>query len=164
MALPILMCIKSNSSFVFFWVGLAVFSDWLDGHLARKWQLTSDVGLVIDPLADFVVIASIMTYFTRHGIVGPGLWWLMFFRYLSIIIACLYLFINFGVKSRSNFLGKCSVCVFSLYGLSFLFDFNYSIQNSILNAFVFSLILSWIQYYRTYIKVLCQPQCPQQAI
>ncbi|MBD3610457.1 MAG: CDP-diacylglycerol--glycerol-3-phosphate 3-phosphatidyltransferase [Gammaproteobacteria bacterium] len=42
--------------------GIAGFTDWLDGYLARKWEQTSSFGAFLDPVADklMVVIALIM--------------------------------------------------------------------------------------------------------
>lgn len=37
---------------------LAVFTDYLDGVLARRWQCESDFGRLMDPLADKVLIAA----------------------------------------------------------------------------------------------------------
>lgn len=55
------------------WLALALFvaaalTDWLDGHLARKWKIESDFGRLFDPLADklLVVIAFV-------GLLGAGL-------------------------------------------------------------------------------------------
>ena len=55
------------------WLALALFvaaalTDWLDGHLARKWKIESDFGRLFDPLADklLVVVAFV-------GLLGAGL-------------------------------------------------------------------------------------------
>lgn len=55
------------------WLALVLFvaaslTDWLDGHLARKWKIESDFGRLFDPLADklLVVVAFV-------GLLGAGL-------------------------------------------------------------------------------------------
>ena len=36
------------------------FTDWLDGYLARKWKVVSEFGKLWDPIADKILINSIM--------------------------------------------------------------------------------------------------------
>lgn len=42
------------------WVlfGLAAVTDWLDGYLARRWDVVSDFGRVADPLVDKIVVCG----------------------------------------------------------------------------------------------------------
>jgi CDP-diacylglycerol--glycerol-3-phosphate 3-phosphatidyltransferase/cardiolipin synthase len=37
--------------------GLAAVTDWLDGHLARRWEQTSPLGAFLDPVADKLMVA-----------------------------------------------------------------------------------------------------------
>jgi cardiolipin synthase (CMP-forming) len=37
---------------------LAGFTDWLDGHFARRWQQQSDLGRFLDPVADKLLVAA----------------------------------------------------------------------------------------------------------
>ena len=40
-------------------LAVAALSDWLDGFLAKRWQLDSYLGSVLDPMADKVLLASV---------------------------------------------------------------------------------------------------------
>ena len=45
------------------WFACALFSaaavtDWLDGHMARRWQQQSEIGRFLDPIADKLLVAS----------------------------------------------------------------------------------------------------------
>jgi len=55
------------------WLALNLFiaaalTDWLDGHLARRWKIESDFGRLFDPLADKLLVVV-----TFVGLLGVGL-------------------------------------------------------------------------------------------
>jgi CDP-diacylglycerol--glycerol-3-phosphate 3-phosphatidyltransferase len=55
------------------WLALTLFvaaalTDWLDGHLARKWKIESDFGRLFDPLADKLLVTVAFI-----GLLGAGL-------------------------------------------------------------------------------------------
>lgn len=39
---------------------IAGVSDWLDGYLARIWQVESSIGRVLDPIADKLLVATVL--------------------------------------------------------------------------------------------------------
>ncbi len=45
------------------WVyGLAAASDWLDGHLARKWDVSTTFGRVVDPFCDKILVLGTFVF------------------------------------------------------------------------------------------------------
>jgi len=60
-----------NISFVIFLVAAA--TDWLDGYLARKWELSTDLGRLVDPFVDKVIICGTFIIFVNvaDDIIAP---------------------------------------------------------------------------------------------
>lgn len=57
---------------------LVAITDWLDGYLARKWQVQSDFGAFLDPVADKLLVVVLLILL---AVQAPGFWML-----LSVII------------------------------------------------------------------------------
>ena len=54
------------------WFGCALFAaagltDWLDGHMARRWQQQSELGRFLDPIADKLLVSATLLMLTATG-------------------------------------------------------------------------------------------------
>ncbi len=52
-------------SLIFFLI--IAFSDFLDGYIARKYNQISDLGKLLDPLADKILVTTVLLFFTQYG-------------------------------------------------------------------------------------------------
>ena len=50
---------------------LAALTDWLDGYLARKWQVESTFGRIMDPFCDKVLVLGALVYLSGRRFVDP---------------------------------------------------------------------------------------------
>ena len=62
------------------WVALAIYiaaaiSDFFDGYLARKWQLQTSLGRMLDPIADKVLVAVVLLILCSENILDGGHRW-----------------------------------------------------------------------------------------
>ena len=51
---------------------VAAITDWLDGHLARKWNIESDFGAFLDPVADKLMVATVLILVVEDA----ASWWI----------------------------------------------------------------------------------------
>ena len=68
----LLMYLSGGQTGLFMWLALAVFiiaslTDYVDGHIARKYNQVSDFGKFLDPLADKLLVIAAMTIFCQWG-------------------------------------------------------------------------------------------------
>lgn len=95
-------------------MGLAVLSDFLDGYLARRLSQISDVGKVLDPLADKICIVSV-SWFLASPIRDNAfpLWVLIIILIReTIVVAFGYLiYRRIGLVTTSNIWGKTTSTV-----------------------------------------------------
>ncbi len=62
------------------WVALTIYvvaaiTDFLDGYLARIWQQQSSLGVMLDPIADKVLVAVVLLVLSADGILFGGHIW-----------------------------------------------------------------------------------------
>jgi cardiolipin synthase (CMP-forming) len=50
----------------------AALTDWLDGHMARRWQQQSEIGRFLDPIADKLLVSATLFMLTTFGRLSAG--------------------------------------------------------------------------------------------
>ncbi len=78
---------------------LAAASDWLDGYLARKWNQSSPLGRMLDPIADKLLV----------GVMLIVLAWDHSLTALDLVPACAILFREIFVAGLREFLGNTKI-------------------------------------------------------
>ena len=68
----VLMYLSGGKSNLWMWISLVVFiiaslTDYVDGHIARKYNQVSDFGKFLDPLADKLLTIAAMVMFCEWG-------------------------------------------------------------------------------------------------
>ena len=79
-AVPVVAGLLMYGGFTARWVALGIYvvaaiTDFFDGYLARKWQQQSSLGVMLDPIADKVLVAVVLLVLSADGILFGGHIW-----------------------------------------------------------------------------------------
>ena len=86
---------------------VASFTDFLDGHLARKWNMVTDFGKFADPLADKLLTTVAFIYMMRDGVCSPEVIAANMWGKVKTVLQMLtILFYYFTVSLTGNVLGQ----------------------------------------------------------
>lgn len=133
---------------------LAGISDVLDGYIARKFDLTSDLGAVLDPVADKLMTFAILITFTSGGIIPPWILAAIGIKEAMMIIggSVLYLFKGKQVLPANKF-GKIATISFYAATLSVVFKLPEIISTILFSLTVVLNIIAFINYLIIYMKM-----------
>ncbi len=70
--------------FCAFLFGLGAITDFFDGYLARRYQLETKLGAILDPISDKVLAAAAIILLTNAGIIVPWIAALIICREIAI--------------------------------------------------------------------------------
>jgi cardiolipin synthase len=128
---------------------LAGFTDFLDGYLARKYNLVTKAGIVLDPLADKLMLITVLACLAADSYIQA--WVLIIVAGKeAFMILCGLLLYKRGTVIPSNKLGKISTILF--YISIFILSFNETIGKFLLYISVASTVMALINYSILYSK------------
>ncbi|MCK6613023.1 MAG: CDP-alcohol phosphatidyltransferase family protein [Ignavibacteriaceae bacterium] len=134
-----------------FLIGLCLFAgvtDILDGYLARKLNQITELGKILDPLADKICVAAIFLKLYLLGEIPLFLTAVVVGRDVLIVIAALLVSKRIKKVLPSNMLGKITVLVICFYILIVLYGVpkDHMLNMSFLYASVSMIFISLIGY------------------
>ena len=142
-------------------IGLIIFTisaitDILDGYIARKYNYITDIGKLIDPLADKLTQISLLLALTILNILP---WWILavvFIKECSMIITASVLYSRKDVVVYSKWYGKLATILFYLaiicsllinqFNINFSFRIDLYMYYLAILATIFSLIMYGIKF------------------
>jgi len=138
---------RGDGSTALVFILIAIFSDILDGWLARVSNDITELGKILDPFADSLVIVNIMLFLVIKNRMPTFFLTFLVVRYFVISLLGIYMLNNCNVSPQSNKLGKVSIVFTSVTVLAFIYPnfFGTSVKPLMWVTLVF-MSLSLIQY------------------
>lgn len=100
---------------------LSGLSDILDGYIARKYNMMTDLGAALDPLADKLMLITALICFTYSKHIPI---WIVLIVSLKEILMIIGGFISYreGIVTKANVFGKVATMLFHISIVTFLFS------------------------------------------
>jgi CDP-diacylglycerol--glycerol-3-phosphate 3-phosphatidyltransferase len=155
---PIVYLITLNVTTYNLWIlGLCVIAaltDILDGYISRKLNMVTELGIVLDPLADKVAMAVILIALVIYQKFHISLVILLMYRDLLIVLIGWLVVKKIDKPIMANMWGKINTILITFLVILFLLDFFNIFYLIILYACYLSILISGISYARIAEKVL----------
>jgi CDP-diacylglycerol--glycerol-3-phosphate 3-phosphatidyltransferase len=135
----------------------AVLTDWFDGQTARWTHEVSDMGKILDPLADKLCLAAVALYFMYTG--DLPLWFVGFvlLRDLLIFLGAAYVKYRHKVITTSLWPGKWAVGFVSMMFLAMIWPHpvfeRYPVQEFFMYLSALMLLFSFVQYCLRFYRI-----------
>ena len=118
---PFLWVKRVDTKILIFLIGTAILSDTLDGNIARVFKQRTDLGKILDPLADKVFINMLFVLLYLNKNISLTLVLIIITRDIVILIGALFLLLRYSdqVNFNPTYLGKA--CTMSQLLFLFLY-------------------------------------------
>ena len=126
---------------------IIIISDWLDGFLSRKLNEVSALGVILDPIADKIVIAGMSIALVVYK--GFPLWLLLtlLIKDFALLLGGVLLYKSTHTVSMANFWGKATTVSLAVLAGLHILNIQFLITTSIIVTLTF-LAISTFYYVR----------------
>lgn len=132
-----------------------IISDYLDGLIARLRDEISELGKLLDPVADKVMAVVLFAYTVWLGWIPVWFFMVAVIRDLLIVAGSLYIKNVHGKVAMSIMSGKISVNILALYWLSVFFFPEYTgIHFYLMIVSLIAMFVSFIDYNSRFNKII----------
>ena len=135
------------SMLIFYIAGI---SDILDGYIARKHNLTTKWGMLMDPFADKFMLLTVLFCLVAGGYIPIWILFIMGAKEVFMVFSGAFLYKN-NTVIPANYFGKASTFLF--YFSIFILSIDKKFGTILLYVAVFSAIISLASYSITYFKM-----------
>ncbi|HRX29751.1 MAG TPA: CDP-diacylglycerol--glycerol-3-phosphate 3-phosphatidyltransferase [Saprospiraceae bacterium] len=133
---------------------LASITDYIDGYLARKWNIVSNFGKIMDPIADKILILGVLLAFYVNGLIPIYIFIILSLREIGLTVIRLIL-VSKKVILQSEYSGKVKtfsqiIYIIVIYVISITSHYyNYDINEDIVK-WINYVLLAWIVFITLY--------------
>ena len=99
--------VRDDAMLALWLLGVLVVSDWLDGKIARLWNMRSTWGERLDPIADRILVAAVPVTFALAGFIPIWIVVVLVARDL-LLVATLPVYRRRGLDPEVTYLGKAA--------------------------------------------------------
>jgi len=132
-----------NELFAYCVLLLAGITDMLDGFIARKYNLVSEVGIMLDPLADKLMMLTVILSFLLIGRIDWIIALAIFVRDMGMIVSSIILHWQGKKTVPANIWGKLTTVLYYLVILFVMFEAPYYLT-FLWGVVIFSFIVSFL--------------------
>lgn len=140
-----------NSFIIFIVAGI---SDVLDGMIARKYNLITKLGTVLDPLADKLMLMTVLICLTYTGSIAIWVTVIVGIKESMMIAGAIYLYFS-GEKVviPSDKFGKIATVLFYTAISVIVFDINITLSKGVMYVALIVTIVAFVNYLKIYVDM-----------
>jgi len=131
-------------------VGIVIFAfagltDLLDGYIARRCNMVTTWGKLMDPLADKLMLITVLISLAIKQLIPPFVVVVVIVKELLIIVGAAFLYKSRKVVVQANYFGKAASTAFFLAVVAVIFEIPYA--EIILLTALLATIIALVQYF-----------------
>lgn len=140
-------------------IALGSVTDWLDGHLARRWAVESDFGRLLDPIADKLILVAALVPLAAYGQVPAWMAVLLIGREVAVTVLR-SIAVGQGLVISANDTGKYKTAFQMVALILLILDFEWGVLNlhllgmiALWIALILSISSGWIYFHKFWRQV-----------